>query len=362
MRILLVEDNADHRELMRLALTGHNLTWQVEGVVSGEEALRCLAEGESYDVVFLDYSLPGRDGLEVLEEIRRGEVPPPVVMVTGRGDEQVAVEAIKGGAYDYVVKAEGYLQRLPVVAQRAVEAHQLAVERKQMEESLQFMKFSVDHASDPIVWIDYDARFFYVNDAYCRSVGYSREELLSMTIHDIDPNYSAEIWPEFWKELKQSGSLTFESCHRTKEGKIFPVEVTVDHLEYSGKEYHCGFARDITERKRAEDALRRSEEEARQLARENKVMAEIGRIISSTLNIDEVYERFAEEVRKFISFDRIAMNVVDIKEGNFTIAYAVGTEMQDHHQGDIIPLAGTLTGEIVLTRSSRFVQEKTKPS
>jgi len=126
MRILLVEDNADHRELMRLALTGHNLTWQIEGVVSGEEALRCLAEGESYDVMFLDYSLPGRDGLEVLEEIRRGEVPPPVVMVTGRGDEQVAVKAVKSGAYDYVVKAEGYLQRLPVVAQRAAEANRVA--------------------------------------------------------------------------------------------------------------------------------------------------------------------------------------------------------------------------------------------
>jgi len=134
MRILLVEDNADHRELMRLALTKYDLTWQVEGVVSGEAALRRLSEGEAYDVVFLDYSLPERDGLEVLEEIRGGEAPPPVVMVTGRGDEQVAVEAMKCGAYDYVVKGEGYMQRLPVLAQRAMEAHQLAMERKLAEE------------------------------------------------------------------------------------------------------------------------------------------------------------------------------------------------------------------------------------
>lgn len=136
MRILLVEDNSDHRELMRLALTGYNATWQVEEVVSGEEALRHLAEGDAYDVVFLDYSLPGRDGLEVLEEIRRGEAPPPVVMVTGRGDVHVAVKAVKIGAYDYVVKGEGYLQRLPVVARRAVEAHRLTVERKRAEEEL----------------------------------------------------------------------------------------------------------------------------------------------------------------------------------------------------------------------------------
>jgi response regulator RpfG family c-di-GMP phosphodiesterase len=120
VRILLAEDNAEHRKLMSLALTSHNLAWQVEEVTSGDEALRYLAEGESYDLVLLDYSLPGRDGLEVLREIRRSEAPPPVVMVTGRGDEQMAVEAMNAGAYDYVVKSDGYLLRLPVVAQQAL--------------------------------------------------------------------------------------------------------------------------------------------------------------------------------------------------------------------------------------------------
>jgi signal transduction histidine kinase/DNA-binding response OmpR family regulator len=136
MRILLVEDNADHQELMSLSLTEYNPTWQVDGVASGGNALRRLAEEEAYDLVFLDYSLPAKDGLEVLGEIRRGEALPPVVMVTARGDEQVAVEAMKAGAYDYVVKGEGYLQRLPVVARRAVEAHQLTLERKRAEEAL----------------------------------------------------------------------------------------------------------------------------------------------------------------------------------------------------------------------------------
>ena len=132
-------------------------------------------------------------------------------------------------------------------------------ERKRAEERLQFTQFSLDNAADTMVCVDHDARFIDVNDAFCRSSGYSREELLSMTVHDIDPDYSAEIWPEFWEKLKQSGSLTFETCHRSKEGRIFPVEITASYLEYNGKEYHCSFARDITERKRVEGALRASE-------------------------------------------------------------------------------------------------------
>ena len=382
MRILLVEDNSDHRELMSLALTGHDSTWGVEGVGSGEEALCLLLGGEVFDLVFLDYSLPQRDGLWFLEEIRRGKASPPVVMVTGRGDEGVAVEAMKRGAYDYVVKQEGYLERLPVVARYAMEANRMAMERKQaeetlceseeryrrlvenapdviyslaedgtitslnsaferitgwsraewigkpfmplvhpddlsiaveafqqvlrgeavppyelrilsksggylfgeftsvpniekgkvmgefgiarditerkqMEEALKFTRFSLDHAIDSVVCVGHDGRFIDVNDAFCRSSGYSREELLSMTVHDTDPDYSAEIWPEFWEKLKQAGSLTFESCHRSKEGRVVPVEITANFFEYNGKEYHCGFARDITERKRAEEKFLR---------------------------------------------------------------------------------------------------------
>ena len=131
-------------------------------------------------------------------------------------------------------------------------------ERRHAEDALRFTRFSVDNAADTMAWVSRDARFIDVNDAFCRSLGYSREELLSMTVHDIDPEYSVEIWPEFWEKLKQSGSLTFESCHRTKEGKVVPVEIMANFLEYNGKEYHCSTARDITERKQAEEELLRA--------------------------------------------------------------------------------------------------------
>jgi PAS domain S-box-containing protein len=138
-------------------------------------------------------------------------------------------------------------------------------DRKKAEEKLHFTRFTIDNAVDTMVCVDQDARNIDVNDAFCRAVGYSREELLSMTVHDIDPNYSAKIWPEFWEKLKQKGSLTFESCHRRKDGKVFPIEATVTFFKYKGKEYHCGFARDITERKKASKALAQSESKFRSL-------------------------------------------------------------------------------------------------
>ncbi len=118
--------------------------------------------------------------------------------------------------------------------------------------------------------------------------------------------------------------------------------------------------RDITERKRAEEALQKSEEQARQLAQENAIMAEIGRIISSTLNIDEVYERFADEVRKLIAFDRININTINLEAKTITAAYAIGTVVPDHQVGDIFPLVGSAAEEVMRTRSGLLLNPEDK--
>ncbi len=113
---------------------------------------------------------------------------------------------------------------------------------------------------------------------------------------------------------------------------------------------------DIVERKRTEEALRRSEEGAKRLAQESAIVAKIGQIISSTPNIQEVYERFAEEARHLISFDRIAINTINPDDRTFNVSYVAGLKIAGRHQGDIIPLTGSLTGEILRTRSSLLIQ------
>lgn len=132
-------------------------------------------------------------------------------------------------------------------------------ERKQTEKALGFTQFSIDKTADAAFWMGPDARFIYVNEAACRSLGYSREELLSMTVHDIDPDFPVEIWLDHWKDVRERGSFTIESRHRAKSGKIFPVELTINFLLFEGKEYNCAFAHDITERRLTQESLKLSQ-------------------------------------------------------------------------------------------------------
>jgi PAS domain S-box-containing protein len=132
-----------------------------------------------------------------------------------------------------------------------------ATERKRVEEQLRLTQHSVDHASDAVLWLNPQGRFVYVNEASCRSLGYSREELLRSSIADVDPSLSNGGWERAWEVLKLRGSVTVETQHRTKQGTAFPVEVNANHLEFDGKEYSIAYARDITERQRVQEQLRK---------------------------------------------------------------------------------------------------------
>lgn len=130
-------------------------------------------------------------------------------------------------------------------------------ERRQAEQALKLTQFSVDRASDAAFWMDSEGRFVYVNQAACASLGYTREEMLSMTVFDIDPDFTREDWARTWPAVEQQGSITLETVHRTKDGRVFPVEISANFLEYGGKKYDFAFARNISERKQAEEDKRR---------------------------------------------------------------------------------------------------------
>ncbi len=128
-------------------------------------------------------------------------------------------------------------------------------ERRQAERRLALMNFALDNVCEEAYLVDKQARFRYVNEEACRASGYSRDELLGMKVSDIDPDYLMETWPGHWQEIKENGSLIFETRHRSRDGRIYPIEITVSHIEYEGSEYILGLSRDITERKQAEQRL-----------------------------------------------------------------------------------------------------------
>ncbi len=132
-------------------------------------------------------------------------------------------------------------------------------ERKKAEDALRLTQFAMDHASDSILWVDDGGNIIYANEAASKSMGYSRAELTRMQVFDIDPDFPAGGYEDHMRRLRESGTMTFESRHRARDGRIFPVEVTTNYIDCKGRFLGVAFDRDITERKRAEEALKLSE-------------------------------------------------------------------------------------------------------
>lgn len=138
-------------------------------------------------------------------------------------------------------------------------------DRKKAQDTLQFFQYAIDESPDGAFWMGRDGGFLYVNDQACRSLGYTREELLEMHLWDIDPTFPPDRWSAHWEEMRTVQSLLIETVHRRKDGSIFPIEVSAYRLPFGDEERHLAFVRDITERKQAAEALKKSEERYRLL-------------------------------------------------------------------------------------------------
>lgn len=175
-------------------------------------------------------------------------------------------------------------------------------DRKQAEEALQLAKFTVDHATDAIYWVGAGAELLDVNEAACVMLGYTKEEFSRMTVHDINPGFQADSWPAFWEETRRKGAASFESVHRTKDGRLIPIDVNVSMLSYQGVECHCAFVRNITHRKLAEEELRRSEELFRAAYHNAAVGMALcdlrGRFLETNAEFCEILGHSEEELRE----------------------------------------------------------------
>ena len=144
-------------------------------------------------------------------------------------------------------------------------------DRRIAEQRLEFTQFALDSAAEAVFFLKRDASVSYVNDAACELLGYARDELLRMNVCDFNPSLLPEMIEARWNEVRRrhdevDGGFVFETINQRKDGAIIDVEVAGRFIDYGGETYHLTFSRDITDRKRAQEALRESEAQLRLVA------------------------------------------------------------------------------------------------
>jgi len=165
------------------------------------------------------------------------------------------------------------------------------------EKALLLTQFAIDNASDAVFWMTADARIVKVNVAACVMLGYSQTEMMQLSIPDIDPYFNAENWLAHYEELRQKGSLFFETIQRANDGRLIPVEISANYIKFGDSEFNCAFSRDISERKIAEGNLVKSETKLK----EAQAIAHIGNFEIDLTNYSEVW---SDEMYRIIGINK----------------------------------------------------------
>ncbi|WP_257280712.1 transporter substrate-binding domain-containing protein [Endozoicomonas sp. ISHI1] len=137
-------------------------------------------------------------------------------------------------------------------------------EQKERERELSMARFTLDRAADYIHWFRHDGSHKYVNESSCRALGYTPDQVMELSIMDINPAVTETSWERLWDQLTMRKAMTYETLRKTHDGKVFPVEVTANYMEYEGEGYLSATGRDITDRKHAEETLHKAKEAADQ--------------------------------------------------------------------------------------------------
>lgn len=260
--VLLVEDNDDHAMLAQAALSSSDRMFKVERAASADECLVMLRR-KDYNAIVLDYSLPQKSGLEILQDIRGLPYDAPVIMITSHGDEKIAVEAMKLGAYDYVSKSDDYLAKLPLVLQKAIEAHEMAKERAKLEarvkESENRLKTIFENIEVGIVEIKDDCGVSYANPRakhYLSITGGAQIADICALFSDNETN-GTDCSGCVIKRCFESGEPA--NCEIEYNNRQFSVAITAIRGSGSSVEQLVAVLMDITDQRKFQQQLIQSE-------------------------------------------------------------------------------------------------------
>lgn len=252
--ILVVDDDEVDRRAVSRGLANSGLQVEIEEARDGSQAIDIL-KLITFDCVFLDYRLgPGSDGLEVLKQLREGGDRTPIIMMTGYGDERIAVELLKAGATDYLPKSTLTPDVLGRSVRNAVSLRNSEEQCHKAEQALREREANFRSifttANDTIIVIDPTAsQIVQVNPQATALLGYSSSELEQCSADIIFPEKLEELIQLARKNRDGGPGKSVESLCRHKQGHDIQVEISASRLLLGGQSLILALLRDITERK-----------------------------------------------------------------------------------------------------------------
>ena len=283
MRILLVEDEEVHAKLTCRSMEKVFSDASINIIENGEACLNSLKEDSNYELIIMDYSLPKFNGLEVMKQIKEMGLTIPTIIVTGHGNEKVAVEAMKLGACDYIIKTEDYFSRMPYVARDCMEMARLRKEKillqAKLKESEERFRNLFLASSDGIMILDNQYRISSFNPATQAILGYEKVKLEKRFFSTLLAD-SKEL-DQITDSLRDQGEISNKELilvgekgdRKTTLSSFFDIRNDQDQIIGLG----CVF-KDITERKKAQEKINSLLEETKQkseeLTRVNKTLEE----------------------------------------------------------------------------------------
>ena len=259
LQILNLEDNPNDSELVKEMLEDGGIECEITRVET-EEEFRAFCYKGGFDIILADYNLPAYDGLSALAIARERCPDTPFIFVSGTMGEDVAVESLKNGATDYILKSN--FKRLVPSIRRALREADLRIERRQAEkavrESEERYRALFENSMDAIMLTMPDGRIVDVNPEACRMLGYTAKELHDMIKNEVIDEADPRLIPAM-EERSRTGMFKGELILVRKDGTRIPCELSsVIYKDSNGNDKSSVIIHDITERKRREERLRKS--------------------------------------------------------------------------------------------------------
>src|SRR5215207_7328765 len=299
LHILCLEDSPLEVELIHAILTAGGVECEILRVQT-RAAFAVALESGDFDLILADYSLPSFDGLSALRVAQEIRPEVPFVLVSETVWEETAIETLKGGATDYVLKQR--LERLVPAVRRAVREAEERTARKRTEEALQYQldltTTITDNAADSLFLWDAEGRVTFMNPAAEQTFGWRQEELLGEVLHDRMHHHHPDGRPYPVSEcplvrvFESAQTLRdHEDVFFRKDGSPIDVSCSLAPIVVSGEIMGAVLVvRDIIERKRAEKALQISETRFRTIIEQSPLSIQILSPDGRTLQVNRAWE------------------------------------------------------------------------